>query len=68
MDFILWPGITDFRVATNFKSDNLLLWPACELADSRKLDKQVVLPKKAVGSLTNLRLLKRPILESRRLD
>ena len=38
-----------------------LLWPTRALADSRKLDKQCVLPKKVLRLLTKLRLSKRPI-------
>ena len=37
-------------------------WPASELADSRKLAKQISLPKKEIRLLTNLRFLNPPAL------
>ena len=37
-------------------------WPVSELADSRKLAKQILLPKKEIRLLTNLRFLNPPAL------
>jgi hypothetical protein len=51
--------IVIFQLSQKIPSE-FLSWEASALADARKLDKQRVLPKKELGSLTNLMLSTNP--------
>jgi len=65
--FVAWI-FSDFRVARNLKSTTRWCGKRAR-ADSRKLDKQIVLLKKVIRLLTNLRILDSlRCIESRKLD